>query len=141
MAGEADHDAVGAAIAAARLRAWRTSLLSLHKVLIDSELRHYAEDRGPIGGPHQALRLVSSDPWFAWLRPITAIIIDIDERIADPRAVEAADVAAYASRIRTLLTFDIESPFGTEYRRVLQELPEAVVTHGQLLALLEEKKK
>lgn len=132
---------IEAAQAAARLRSWWTGLLSLHKILIDSELRRYSEDRGPIDGPHQALRLVSTDPWFAWLRPFTAVIVEVDERLADTKPIAQADLDAYAKRIRTLLTFDADGPFGMEYRRALQELPEAVVTHGRLLALMDERGK
>src|SRR5882672_10935768 len=50
------------------LQELRDALLDLHKVLIDSERAVYETNVGPIKSPHHFFQLVSSDPWFAWLR-------------------------------------------------------------------------
>ena len=50
------------------LQALRDTLLDLHKTLIDSERAVYENKVGPIKSPHHFFQLVSSDPWFAWLR-------------------------------------------------------------------------
>jgi hypothetical protein len=129
---------VAAALAMARLRAWRVSLLALHKRLIDAERIRYERVRGPIGGPHQALHLLMHDEWFAWLRPVGALIVRIDERLADDTPIAPEELQGWAADIRALVRSDALEPFGVRYRQVLQDVPDVVVAHGQLVALLKE---
>src|ERR1700753_1326659 len=63
----------------ASLREISKLLIPLHRSLIDSAKLEYTENTGPIEGPGHLLRLVSEDPFFAWLRPMTSLIVDIDE--------------------------------------------------------------
>jgi hypothetical protein len=130
------QDALGQALIVARLRSWRTGLLALHKTLVDSELARYAAAHGPVGGPHHALRLLSEDPWFHWLRPLLVLVVEMDERLADDRPLADEELEAFRRETRALLQAQTETPFGREYKRSLQELPAAVVTHGKLLELL-----
>jgi hypothetical protein len=130
-------DAVANALTVARIRALRTALLSLHKALIDAERRRYEKVHGRIENPHVALRLVLEDPWFRWLHPIADIIVTIDERLADERAMEGGDLKAFADRVRAILQQDGAGPqFRDEYHRSLQEAPEVVVAHGDVARLL-----
>lgn len=133
------HDALGQALAVAQMRAWRTSLLALHKVLVDNELARYAAAFGPVGGPHNALRLLSDNPWFQWLRPMLVTIVQIDERLADDRPLAAEELDTFRRETRALLQPSADTLHGREYQRSLQELPAAVVIHGKLLALLKEQ--
>ena len=127
---------VAAALAAARLRAVRLALLALHKTLLDAEQARYAAAHGPIDGPHQALLLVLRDPWFAWLRPITGLIVQADERLADDRPVQPDEAEAYAAQAVGLLQQGAGSAdFRREYHRSLQELPEVVVAHARVVKL------
>jgi len=135
MSDESRDAAVSQAIAVARLRAWRTSLLALHKVLVDAELLRYGAAVGPVSGPHHALRLLSDDPWFQWLRPMLLLVVQIDERLADRRAVSGDEVESLRRDTRALLHPPDDMPAGREYRRSLQELPAAVVIHGKLFEL------
>lgn len=131
--------ALTAALSSARVRAWRTHLLALHKLLIDAERRRYEAIHGPIGGPHQALQLVSRDPWFAWLRPLGSLILAIDERLFDKAAPTPEERDSFAREIRALLQSPDGDMFGDPYRRSLQELPELVVAHGILMGLLSDR--
>jgi hypothetical protein len=127
--------ALGQAMAVARLRAWRTALLALHKTLVDHELSRYAAAHGPVTGPHHALKLLSDDPWFQWLRPILVLIVQMDERLAIDKPLTDDELEAFRRETRSLLQSPAETPLGREYQRSLQELPAAVVTHGKLLEL------
>ncbi len=130
-------DPVPGALAAAKLRAQRTALLALHKVLLDHERSRYESTRGRIEGPGQALNLVMNDPWFAWLRPISALVVQADEKLDDANGVTAADVAAFGAQIRALLQGPGGGPdFQTAFQRALQETVEAVVAQGRLAAVL-----
>jgi hypothetical protein len=127
---------IAAALAAARLRAVRMALLSLHKVLLDAERARYAAANGPIESPHRALQLVLKDPWFAWLRPISELIVEADERLSDDRPVAAEEAEAYAGRALGLLQQDLGGvDFRREYHRSLQELPDAVMAHAAVVKL------
>src|SRR5262245_66545123 len=76
------------------LQELRDALLDLHKVLIDSERAVYETNVGPIDSPHHFLQLLSSDPWFAWLRPVSQLIVAMDEALdaEEPLTRDGVDV-------------------------------------------------
>ena len=57
----------------------------LHKALLDSERTSYELVRGPIGGPLAFYQLLVNDSWFSWLKPITTLVVQIDEALAAKR--------------------------------------------------------
>ena len=133
-----EQDDVNTAMAVARLRALRTVVLGLHKAVLDAERSRYEILHGSIDTPQHALRLVMDDPFFAWLRPLSDFVIQADIRISDKNApLKSSDVDPFESRLRALVQNGSPSdPFAAEYRRVLQSVPEVVVIHGKLVALL-----
>jgi hypothetical protein len=141
MAYHSSNSDLAVAMAAARLRAIRTALLGLHKALLDAERHRYQRAHDvEIGGPHQALQLVLRDPWFAWLRPIAELIVQADERIADDRPLRMDEVQSFANQVLQLLQQDLGgAEFRDEYRRSLQELPDVVVLHANVLKLLSDR--
>ena len=131
------RDDVVAAMAAARVRALRTAVLALHKSVLDAERTRYELAHGTIESPQHALRLVMDDPFFAWLRPLSDFVIRADIRLSDGTPMAPADVDAFARHLRALVQNGSPAdPFATEYRRVLQSVPEVIVLHGQLVSLL-----
>src|ERR1700685_205743 len=62
--------------------ALREKLLNLHKALLDSERTSYELIHGPISSPGAFLQLLINDARFAWLRPVTTLIVQIDESLA-----------------------------------------------------------
>ena len=60
------------------LRDVSKALLPLHRALIDAAKDDYAFGIAPVK-PSQLLQLLNDDPFFAWLKPVTALIVDIDE--------------------------------------------------------------
>ncbi len=52
----------------------RKALLTLHKVLIDSERVTFEKTMGEIQSPNHFLQLLTSDPWFTWLQPLSSLI-------------------------------------------------------------------
>jgi hypothetical protein len=138
VSSESKETALASALAVSKLRAWRTGLLALHKTLVDAELARYAAAHGAVNGPHHALRLLSDDPWFQWLRPFVVLVVEIDERLADNRPVTGEDVEAFRVETRRLLQPSADTSAGREYQRSLQELPAAVVLHGKLIDLTAE---
>ena len=130
-------DATTAAIAAARLRAIRTHLLPLHRAVLDYERSQFEMIHGAMGGPHEVLRIVMQHEWFAWLRPLSALIVQVDERLAGDTPVLPADVLAFRNETRSLLQSDRGGvQFQDRYQRALQASPEVVIAHGKLIAAL-----
>src|SRR6266702_2994986 len=66
----------------ASLKSLRDQLLRLHKILLDSERAAYERDVARITSTGQYLNLVLEDPWFQWLRELSAFIVLIDETLA-----------------------------------------------------------
>lgn len=128
---------VAAALAMARLRALRMSLLPLHRAILEHERVRYERAHGRIESAHQALRLVMQDAWFAWVRPLATLIVRADQRMADEPPVQAADVQMFQEDIRGLLLRDLGGEtFRDLYRQTLQTSPEVVIAHGRVMALL-----
>src|ERR671918_1348007 len=60
-----------------------SALVKLHKALLDSEKIEYEKNVGPIQSPNHFFQLLTNDPYFAWLRPISQLIVAIDETLDD----------------------------------------------------------
>ena len=86
-----------------RLTELREAMLLLHKALLESEKVSYEATFGKIASPYHFLKLLTEDPWFAWLSPVTKLIAAMDERLdaKEPLTVDAVD--ALVARARTLL--------------------------------------
>jgi hypothetical protein len=120
----------------------RRTLLHLHKTLLDWERAAYERIHGRVSG-HELLHATLTDPQFGWLRPISELIVRIDETIAAPESAEtqstAADVAAIISQARTLVVPDeAGTPYGRRYHMALQEHPDAVFAHRAVTAVLKD---
>ncbi len=65
-----------------KLQQVRETLLVLHKALLDSEKTAYEIVHGPIASPAAFLQLLINDDRFSWLRPVTTLLVQIDETLA-----------------------------------------------------------
>ncbi|MBE9138316.1 hypothetical protein IQ254_14160 [Nodosilinea sp. LEGE 07088] len=76
----------------APLRELRSLLLKAHKILMDAEKERYEASYGAIANKGDYLRLVLSHEQFSWLRPISQLIVQMDEVLMakQPQAPERA---------------------------------------------------
>ena len=51
----------------------RDALREVHRALIDVVRAQYEKEHGPVGGPAELLRLLTEDPFFEWLRPLSRV--------------------------------------------------------------------
>ena len=116
----------------------RNSLLALHKLLLEVERVRYERANGRITDMFQLLNLTINDPAFAWLRPLSALIVQIDERMDDKEnPMTSAQVAAMRAEVRELLTpSQVGNDFQRNYHWALQESPDVVVSHSATLRTL-----
>ncbi len=115
----------------------RTALLTLHKVLIDSERASFEKTMGEIQSPNHFLQLLTSDPWFAWLRPLSRLIVSMDEALDQKEPLTIADVDALISQSgRLLVPAEHGEGFSGHYFEALQRDPHVVLAHAKLVRVL-----
>jgi glutamate carboxypeptidase len=116
----------------------RDVLLELHRALLAWESENYARDRGPLAR-QELLRLLLESNEFAWLRPMSTLIADMDVLID-------ADHVPSAWAYRDLLHQTVEmfrladeaAEFTKKYRAALQQSLDSAGRHGELRALLRD---
>jgi hypothetical protein len=117
-----------------RLKDLRDKLLVLHKALLDSERALYELTNGPIPSPGAFLQLLINDARFAWLRPVTTMIVEIDEALAakNPPA-SPQDFQRLIGDLRALLTPSTEeNGFWKRYSGTVHRDPGVAVLHEEM---------
>ena len=120
-----------------RLRDVRRGLLGLHKTLLESERDTFERARGRIESSGEFLQLVMNDPWFAWLRHLSELIVQMDEMLdADEQATEeAANQSIDQARVM-LRPSETGGLFEKNYFNALQRDPDVVLAHAGVVKLL-----
>lgn len=114
----------------------REALLNLHKELLHVERKRYEQNIGPVANEFEFFRLVTSDPSFAWIGPMTTLIVQIDEKVASKEPITAGEVDGLYAETRGLLASPEETPFKLEYTQLLQEDPGLVMMHSAVMQAL-----
>ncbi len=123
-----------------RLKELRDALLQLHKALMDSERTSYEQTFGKIASPYQFLKLLTEDPWFAWLRPVSQLIAAIDEALDAKEPLTSKGVEDLIVRARKLLVPTEEGEgFSKHYDEALQRDPDVVFGHAIVAKLFGPK--
>lgn len=109
------------------------ALLHLHKVLLDSERAVYEATVGPIRSPNHFFQLLTADPWFAWLRSISQLIVAIDETLDAKEELTSVSVDTVMSQsVFLLIPAQSGGEFGERYVAALQRDPRVVLAHAQV---------
>jgi hypothetical protein len=117
---------------AAQLGATRDGLLAVHKALLDEERVRYEREVGPVGSAGRLLQLVIHDPWFAWLHPLTELVVQIDELVAAKEPPPDGTPEALLRQARRLLSPSAEGDaFQQRYHMALQESAGVVLAHAE----------
>jgi len=118
----------------------RRGLLQLHKTLLDWERAAYERVHGRTTSS-ELLRVIVSDAQFAWLRPVSELIVRIDASLETEDSDSVIDVDAIVSQARTLVSPDESgTPYAQRYHTALQEYPDAVFAHRAVTNVLREVK-
>ena len=106
----------------------RGVLLELHRTIVSVE-REDHERRTGSANAGEFLRLLVEDDAWAWLRPLSALIVQMDEGEAPEKTVVA--------EARQLLKPDAAGmPFQQRYVWLLERSPEVAYAHGQVMVAL-----
>ncbi|MFN2515663.1 MAG: hypothetical protein ABR556_05570 [Pyrinomonadaceae bacterium] len=120
-----------------RVKDVRRVLLRLHKTLLDFERQAYEREHGKISSSYEFLNLAMQNPWFAWLRQLSELIVEMDE-VLDARELPSESTAvALIEQSRILLTpTESGSEFQRKYFASVQQSPEVVLAHSEFARLL-----
>jgi hypothetical protein len=122
-----------------RLAHARRGLLHVHRALLDAEQKRYEREFGRVPNSGTLLQLILNDPWFQWLRPISELIVQIDEWLdLDQKAPGSPDLAEILlAQVRDRLMPDAAgADFQRRYLRLLQEDPAVAVAHAEVRQLI-----
>ena len=112
----------------------RLRLLHLHKTLIDWQRTDYERLNGRLQTA-QLLQVIINDPAFAWLRTMSGLIVRIDESL-EVKPPEVSETGPLVAQARELVAPESGTPYAMRYHAALQELPDAVLAHRDLVTLL-----
>jgi hypothetical protein len=117
----------------------RNALLRWHKSLLDAERAAYERDVAHIASTGQYLQLVLDDPWFAWLREVSQLIVIVDETLAQKEPATAADATRLIGKARELLLpSESGSEFARHYDQAMQRDPSVVLAHAKMMQAFAE---
>ena len=116
----------------------RKALIRLHKTLLDWERTAYDRVHGRTTG-HPLLQVILTDPQFAWLRPLSELIVRIDETLDNDVADIPGEADAIVAQARKLVSpVDQGVPYAERYQAALQEYPDAVFAHRDVGLVLKQ---
>lgn len=110
------------------LRDTSKALLPLHRHLINAAKSDYMFAFSKDVTATQLVDLLQNDPFFAWLKPITAVIVNIDEMVRTD--FEPKDVTPIVSRIESILA-------EPKYVEMLQQEVDIASAHAAVRAALQ----
>ncbi len=115
----------------------RQVILRLHKTLLEFERQGYEREQGKISNSYEFLQLVMSDPWFAWLRQLSELIVEMDELLAAREPASEGTSLALMEHSRILLTpAEAGGEFQRKYFAAMQQAPEVVLAHSEFAKVL-----
>lgn len=116
------------------LRELAPALRELHHLLLQECRADYERTHGPVPGPGQLLHLAMFDPFFSWLRVLSALMADLDELLEQKEPPTDEEAAAVRGELE-----EIFSPaHATFWRRCapLLQNPIVAISYGHLPALI-----
>jgi hypothetical protein len=124
-----------------RLAQLREALLQLHKALVDSERHSYEQNIGTIPSPGHFLQLLTTDPWFAWLHPVSELIVAIDEALDAKAPLTREGAEILLQQVRGLLVVsETGEGFSRHYFEAVQRDPDVLFAHAAAMKLFHPRK-
>ena len=111
-------------------------LQDLYGAVLSAERRF-----APSGAGLELLDRLMNDPAWAWLRPLSSLIAEVDHALAQDAELSAMESPRAAAHIRGLLFGEgdlLDNEFLTHYRSLLQLDHKLASTHGELRVLVKK---
>ena len=110
------------------LREISQAILPLHRALIEATREEYSFAYEPVQQPTQLLRLLHEHPFFEWLKPMTGLIVEIDELAR--RDFTPDEVAAVAKQVDSMFGPAPDAQFALRYVPILQRDTDVAIGHA-----------
>jgi len=111
----------------------RRALLDLHGAIVATERQAFERKWGRVQASEFLHQLIDDEAW-SWLRPLSALIVQLDSPEED-RPTEATLVA----EARRLIRPDAAgTPFQQRYASLVQDSPEVAYAHGVAMQALKK---
>jgi hypothetical protein len=118
-----------------KLIALRSSLLRIHKTLLDMERRQYERTNGAVNAG-ELFRLVIGHAQFAWLHNISEFVVRIDETLSGDVPVVPEDATTAITLARKMFApTESGDAFQKKYFDAIQREPAVVMEHAELARL------
>jgi len=112
-------------------------MLHLHKILLEMVRADFERVSGALTSG-DLLQLVINHAQFAWLRQISALVVQVDEILDAKEPVTPDDLRSVLGQTRSLFTSSADKTFREKYQAALQRSPEVVMAHAEVTELLRE---
>jgi hypothetical protein len=95
-----------------KLDALAQELRQLHTALLDIVKADFEKLNGKTKGPFHMFQLVTQDPFFQWLRPLSGMMATLDESVDEKRLLLPDEIQQLRDGITHLLRQDDPMGFG-----------------------------
>jgi hypothetical protein len=120
----------------AALEGLHRAMLPLHKALIEATKQEYAAEHGAVESPYELLQLLGGDPFFEWLKPMTAIIVRIDDLSEGEFETQEVD-EVHRAVMAMLDGAENDGSFSRRYHAILQYDFDVATTHPAVRVALD----
>ena len=112
------------------------ALRHLHKTLIDIETVYF----GHVGSPLEHLKLITTDPHFAWLQKMSGVMVEIDERTDDKEPIDDTTAATLRAAVEGLIgpRTPVDADFRQRYNTLLHDGADVVMAHAGVRQALQK---
>jgi hypothetical protein len=114
----------------ATLREISRLLMPLHRTLIEAARADFAIAYEEVAKPSHLLQLLNEHPFFAWLKPMTSLIVDIDEMSRTD--FEPSQFEEILKRVQSLIGTGGGAAFSENYVPILQRDVDVAIAHAAL---------
>jgi hypothetical protein len=111
----------------------RNQLLSLHKLLMNTERAGYEKEGNVIESPMHFLQLLTEHERFVWLRQLSQLVVKMDEAMEEKPPITKERADALVGEARHLLTGSEEpGSFAARYAKVKEGEAAVAAAHAQI---------
>ncbi|MGV3663432.1 MAG: hypothetical protein ACO1TE_24890 [Prosthecobacter sp.] len=115
------------------LPALRNQLLSLHKLLMNTERAAYEKEGNVIQSPMQFLQLLMESERFAWLRQLSQLVVMMDEAMEEKPPVTQKRMDALVAEAKHLLVGSEEpGSFAARYAEARERDAAVAAAHAEI---------
>ena len=98
------------------------ALRSTHSTLLEVVKKDYESKHGAINGPFAYFQLVTNDPIFQWLRPLSGMMANLDDLLDNKRDLKPVDAVQVQVDVEALFKTESSSEFAKNFHaRVMLE--------------------